>query len=68
MDFYARKFFFYLGIIAAIYITIAHILPFIFELVGALLKILLIGAFWIVIIAAVIFVIAHIIQRSKNYY
>ncbi len=68
MESAVRKSFFYLGIIAALYIIFYYILPLIFKILGIALKVILYVTIWAGIAFLFIMLIAYVVKVVRDRY
>ena len=63
-----KRSFYYLGIVAALYIFFYYIFPLIFKILGIALKVILYVSIWAGIAFVVVLLIAHIVKvlRDRN--
>jgi hypothetical protein len=66
MDDSAKKGFFYLGIIAALFIFFYYILPILFKILGFALKAVFYVFIWAAVAFVVVLVVAHIMKIVRK--
>ena len=61
-----RKSFFYLGVIAALYVFFSYILPWIFKALGFAFKALFFVIMWVAIALVIVLLVAQVIKMIKK--
>lgn len=66
MDESVKKIFYYLGIVAALYLFFFYILPLIVKMIGFVLHVFFYVFIWGAVAFVVIFLVAHLVKIAKK--